>query len=269
MEIPNTRTILLETDLLESDSLDRNVSVDFYLPTGVANPAEMSLLLINDGQDLERLDLKSILEDLYDQERIHPILAVGIHAGPDRRLEYGTAGETDYKGRGSKSTAYSDFIFSCLLPHIRHKFNVPKFREKAFAGFSLGALSALDIVWSHPDEFTKTGVFSGSLWWRKKDKHDPEYSDIKDRIMHNRIRNGKYHSWLKFFFECGGADEGEDRNKNGIIDSIDDTLDLIDELKAKGYQNDQIHYWLIEDGRHDIATWALAMPEFLLWGWEK
>ena len=95
------------------------------------------------------------------------------------------------------------------------------------------------------------------------------YSDANDRIMHQRIRKGSYYPWLRFFFECGGADEGKIDNKNGIIDSIDDTLDLIAELKLRGYQDDQIHYWLIEDGKHDIATWARAMPEFLLWGWEK
>jgi len=39
---------------------------------------------------------------------------------------------------------------------------------------------------------------------------------------------------LKFFFECGTADETEDRNGNGIIDSIDDTKDLISALINKG-----------------------------------
>jgi enterochelin esterase-like enzyme len=269
MEIPKTRTILFESDEIDSESLEREVLVDFYLPTGVAHPASMSLLLINDGQDLEKMDLKSILDDLYEQNLIHPVLCVGIHAGADRKLEYGTAGELDYKGRGSKAKAYTEFIFSELLPYIRKKFNVPAFRDKSFAGFSLGALSALDIVWNHPNEFSRCGVFSGSLWWRNRDKTDPDYSDQTDRIMHQQINKGGYYPWLKFFFECGGADEGEDRNNNGVIDSIDDTLDLVAALKSKGYGEEQIRYWLIEVGKHDVATWGRAMPEFLLWGWEK
>jgi enterochelin esterase-like enzyme len=86
--------------------------------------------------------------------------------------------------------------------------------------------------------------------------------------MHRLIRNGRYYPGLKFFFECGAADEGEDRNNNGVIDSIDDTLDLIKELTEKGYKTDKdIHYLQIEDGKHDVATWARAMPEFLKWGW--
>jgi len=269
MEIPKTRTILFESDEIESESLERNVMVDFYLPTGVIHPSTMSLLLINDGQDLLKMDFKSILDELYDQDLVHPILSVGIHAGADRRLEYGTAGWLDYKGRGSKAKAYTEFIFSSLLPHIREKFNVPEFRDKSFAGFSLGALSALDIVWNHAGEFSRCGVFSGSLWWRTKDKTDPDYKDESDRIMHQQIMHGNYYPWLNFFFECGGEDEGEDRNNNGVIDSIDDTLDLISALNEKGYGDDQIRYWLIEDGKHDLATWARAIPEFLLWGWQK
>ena len=59
-----------------------------------------------------------------------------------------------------------------------------------------------------------------------------------------------------------------DRNKNGIIDSVDDTLDLIKELTAKGYNaNKDIYYVEMKDGRHDITTWAQVMPEFLKWGW--
>ncbi len=63
-------------------------------------------------------------------------------------------------------------------------------------------------------------------------------------------------------------DETEDRNNNGIIDSIDDTLGLIEELKNKGYKlPDDIQYLELKEGRHDVKTWAKAMPAFLQWGW--
>ncbi|MEO8416960.1 MAG: esterase, partial [Ginsengibacter sp.] len=74
--------------------------------------------------------------------------------------------------------------------------------------------------------------------------------------------------WLKFFFETGTLDETADRNNNGIIDSIDDTLSLIEELVTKGYNpSGDIRYLEIKDGRHDVATWGRAFPEFLKWGW--
>ena len=60
-------------------------------------------------------------------------------------------------------------------------------REKAFAGFSLGGLMALDIVWKHPNQFSKAGIFSGSLWWRSIDQTEEEYDDDKHRIMQQPV----------------------------------------------------------------------------------
>jgi esterase/lipase superfamily enzyme len=183
-------------------------------------------------------------------------------------MEYGVAAEKDYNGRGAKAGLYVQFIFEELLPFIHKTYAVKSFKEKAFAGFSLGALSALDIVWNHPKEFAKVGSFSGSFWWRNKSYKDG-YTDAKNRIMHNQIKKGNYYPWLKFFFECGALDEIQDRNHNGIIDSIDDTLDLIKELKRKGYGDNSIKYLELEYGKHDVPTWANAFPYFLKWGWGK
>ena len=88
--------------------------------------------------------------------------------------------------------------------------------------------------------------------------------------MHRQIREEGFYPWLRFFFECGAADEEYDRNNNGVIDSIDDTLDLINELVAKGYDPfKDICFVLLEDGKHDVETWARALPDFLQWGWGK
>ena len=55
---------------------------------------------------------------------------------------------------------------------------------------------------------------------------------------------------MKFYFECGTEDETEDRNGNGIIDSIDDTKDLINTLTEKGYNpHSDIHYHEISRGQ--------------------
>jgi hypothetical protein len=86
--------------------------------------------------------------------------------------------------------------------------------------------------------------------------------------MQQQIRHDEFKPGLKFFFQCGNKDETRDRNENGIIDSVEDTLDVIKELMAKGYDpNHDIFYMEMKDGHHDIATWGRAMPEFLKWGW--
>lgn len=269
MQGTNVSGILVENASIESAFLDREVRVDFYLPKTVIDPSQMSLLLINDGQDMQRLGLESILSELYaSHDSISPLLCVAIHCGPDRKMEYGVAGSPDFKGRGVRAGAYTSFIFEELLPFLRSTYALPSFKEKAFAGFSLGGLMALDIVWNHPAEFSRVGVFSGSLWWRNIDQEDEDYDDEKHRIIHQQVKNGKYAPWLKFFFQCGNMDETKDRNENGIIDSIDDTQDLMKELIKKGYRMDHdIEYLEMPDGRHDVETWGRAMPEFLRWGW--
>jgi enterochelin esterase-like enzyme len=262
-------SVVINNHTVKSDFLKRDVKVDCYLNNTLSTFDNLNLLLVNDGQDLVTMKFGDILDELYDANEIAPLMVVSMHCSADRRNEYGTAKILDYKGRGAKAALYTQFVFGELLPFIRKKYSITSFKDKSFAGFSLGGLCALDVVWNHPHEFTKTGVFSGSLWWRDKDQADPLFNEETDRIMHRQIKEGSYSPWLKFFFEVGTLDETADRNNNGIIDSIDDTLALVKELENKGYHQKDIQFLQIADGRHDVATWAKAFPAFLKWGWGK
>lgn len=267
MELQNRAGMITESTELQSEFLERPVKLDFYLPRTNASP-EVSLLLINDGQDLVTMGFSHLLEALYSKETIRPLLCVGIHCGDDRRNEYGMMSSLDYKGRGAKASFYSRFIFEELLPYIYSRYPSFSIVQRGFAGFSLGALSALDLVWNNPGVFQTVGVFSGSLWWRSKDRNEKDFNESTDRLMHRQIRNGKYYPGLKFFFQCGEQDEAEDRNRNGVIDSIDDTLDVMRELLGKGYlEGKDFRYLQLEDGRHDVPTWARAFPVFLEWAY--
>lgn len=265
MRIKGLSNLMVEQKTIASTFLERHVIIDCYLPKNRLSPSDLSLLLINDGQDLEEMHFASMLNQMLEANEITPVVCVGIHAGKDRRNEYGTAKILDYQGLGAKAQAYNQFVLQELLPFIHIQYGIEQFRQKAYAGFSLGGLTAIDMVWNYPAVFSIAGVFSGSLWWRTKSL-DGDYNDDTDRIMHQQIRNGKYHPGLRFYFTTGSLDETADRNNNGIIDSIDDTLDLIKELKKLGYDSEyEVKYINYEDGRHDIKTWGKAMPGFLLW----
>lgn len=259
-------TIVIDKKTIYSDFLERDVTVDVYLPKGLSQYENLSLLLINDGQDLPKMPFSDILDNLYSENLIEPLICVAVYCGPERAMEYGTQFSADYKGRGAKAGLYRKFVFDELLPFIKSAYSIQSFKEKSFAGFSLGGLTALDLVWNDAHEFIKAGVFSGSLWWRRKG-YDEGYEDDKDRLMHLQVKKDAAKPWLRFFIQTSLLDETADRNNNGIIDSIDDAIDLIAALKEKGYRDDQIKYVELEDGAHNVETWGRVFPDFLKWGW--
>jgi iron(III)-enterobactin esterase len=267
MHVKELPALRVEQKAIASTFLKRYVIIDCYVPSNFSSPNSLSLLLINDGQDLEDMCFSKLLNQLLESNQMSSLLCVGIHAGKHRRNEYGTAKVLDYEGRGATAAAYNQFILEELLPFIHSQYGIEQFKKKAFAGFSLGGLTAIDMTWHYPHIFSIAGVFSGSLWWRTKSLDD-DYNDDTDRIMHQQIRNGKYQPGLRFYFTTGSMDEIADRNNNGIIDSIDDTQDLMKELRNLGYSSEyELKYINYEDGRHDVQTWGRAMPGFLLWGW--
>ena len=114
MPMEKSNCIEVENYVLSSFNLKRDVLIDFYIPPDIQYQ-HVSLLLINDGQDLVTMNFSNILDELYISQQVKPLLCVGIHCGSDRRNEYATAGRLDYKGRGTKAAAYTKFIFEELL----------------------------------------------------------------------------------------------------------------------------------------------------------
>ncbi len=253
-----------------SAHLGREVRVDVFLPPQYYDRSgkQYPVLFFNDGQDMEMTGMADTLQRLYGAAQLRHLVVIAVHAG-DRIQEYGTAGRPDYKNRGSKAAAYNRFLLEELLPALRKRYRLSeKPEDAAFAGFSLGGLSAFDIAWNHPQHFSKIGVFSGALWWRHT-AFSPQDPD-EHRIMHEVVRESQKRAGMRFWFQCGTNDETDDRNGNGIIDSIDDTLDLMKALEEKGYRDGRdITYVEVQGGEHNHQTWAKVLPDFLQWAFGK
>ena len=233
---------------LHSNYLTRLVDLDVYLPPGYTKDGCYPLLLMNDGQDLPRMGMEQLLVDWYGASNNRlPFLMAGIYAGPDRMREYGVAAQPDYMGRGDLAGVYSLFVLNELIPFLRSRYSITgEVTQVWMAGFSLGALSALDLVWSHPGTFGGAGVFSGALWWRSK-----AFSAVEpdaNRIMHDQIKlkAGEGTSFQRFWWMAGTEEETDDRNKNGIIDVIDDTLDCIQAMESMGVPKEHLRYLQVE-----------------------
>lgn len=261
-------SVIHQSITTRSVALRREVKLEFFLPKNFLSFKSLHLLILNDGQDCEILRIKESLERLLVTDSIYPTVVVAVH--PSERVEeYGTAGVLDYKKRGKKSLAYQKFITEELIPFVSSTTKVMNFASTGIAGFSLGALSALNTAWNHHQKFHLVGAFSGAFWWRSVDL-GKNYKEDQHRIIHKLIKESTQKPVMRFWFEAGTNDEKVDRNKNGVIDAIDDTLDLIKILEEKGYTlNEELKYVEVKNGEHNYRTWSSIFPEFLRWAFGK
>jgi predicted alpha/beta superfamily hydrolase len=252
-------------DTLNSKHLQRDVKLHILHTPPPSDRSLFNLLILNDGQDMEKLRVKETLDSLYKAGKILPLVIIGVEAG-DRMQEYGVTDKPDYLNRGSKATLYDAFINNELYPYAKKESGVRKFQSLVIAGCSMGGLSAFDIAWNHPDKFSKVGVFSGSFWWRDKASEDSSYSDEKNRIMYSKLKASRKKPGLQYWFYAGAMEEKGDRDKDSIIDVIDDTKDIISLLKKKNVvAAEGIVYKESPTGTHDYGSWSEVFPDFLVW----
>jgi enterochelin esterase-like enzyme len=269
--ISSCRRIRIEQheDELNSRQLSRRVKLEVIKNPVKADKSILNLLILNDGQDLKKLRVVEIVDSLDKKRSLLPLVIVAVHAG-DRMQEYGVSGQPDYLGRGSKAGYFDSFIIDELLPYAEKLYGVRKFNSVAIAGCSLGGLSAFDIAWNHPDKINKVGVFSGSFWWRDKAVEDSSYSDDRNRIMYAKLKASVKRPALQYWFYAGAAEEISDRDKDGIIDVIDDTRDIIAVIRQKNIAAEGgIVYKEAKEGKHDYPWWSTAFPAFLVWAFGK
>jgi enterochelin esterase-like enzyme len=263
---PRRATVAVRRDeSLFSIWLGRVVRLDVVLPPGFDAAAAQSypVLYLNDGQDLQRLRLPATLNYLYKRRAVRPFVLVAVHAA-DRLQEYGVAARPDYLGRGNRAGHYTEFMLKELLPYVQAHYHASVDpAEAVVAGMSLGGLTAFDLAWHHPEVFQRAGSFSGSFWWRGRGLHDG-YTDA-DRLMHSLVSARSPQPGQQYWLQTGTDDETSDRNNNGIIDSIDDTLDLMATLAQQGLPTEAVRYVEVPGGHHHQDTWGGIMPDFLRW----
>lgn len=232
-------------------------------------PAELTaatpVLVALDGQNMERWQLPEALAGLAAQGRAVP-LVVAIASGNDRIEEYGLAGRPDYAGRGKLAADFQDFVTGVVLPVVRTKYGVEAAPARTgILGSSLGGLAAFDLAWRHPEVFGSAGIFSGSFWWRAED--GPAAVRQASRLAHRLVRESPRRAGTqRLWFSVGSAEEKDDRDGNGVIDAVQDTTELLDEMEKQGWRRgEDCHYLLVEGGEHNEAAWAQVLPGFLEW----
>ena len=83
-----------QDDELYSRHLQRKVKLTIINTPVPGDKSELNLLLLNDGQELEKSRIREITDSLYKAKAIKPLVIVAIHTN-DRMQEYGVAGKPD------------------------------------------------------------------------------------------------------------------------------------------------------------------------------
>jgi enterochelin esterase-like enzyme len=247
-----------------SPQLGNRRTITVYLPPSYTHDHEHPLLLAHDGQEMGAWNLAGALAQHHAAGLRTPVVAA-IPASPDRFNEYGTAGQLNVDGLGARATEFEAFVTDTVLPRLRKRYQVARRpAQVGVMGASLGGLSAFDLAWRRPDLFGTAGLFSGSFWWRSSNASVAEQQG--SRIVHQRVRDTATKPALRLWFQAGTQDEQADRDGNGVIDAIQDTTELVDELVAKSFERGRdVAYQETAGGQHHPATWARELPEFLRW----
>ena len=88
--------------------------------------------------------------------------------------------------------------------------------------------------------------------------------------MISKIRSSRKKPHLQYWFYAGNKEETGDRDKDGIIDVVDDTKDLINLVKSKNVCSPgDIVYTEDPNGIHDFSSWSHWFGNFLLWAFSK
>ncbi len=228
----------IEQGSLQSAALKTERRFSVYVPPGGVKPG-LPLLIVFDGPVYQRtVRVPVMLDNLIADGRIKPVAAVFV-SQINRMVEL------------EPNEAFTQFITSELLPHVRQKYNTSSDPARnVVMGSSHGGLAANALAIARPDLFGGVISQSASLWWRPPNDTAPEYfARLIARAPKKPIR---------FYLEVGSFEI--DRTRGGQPGQVDVSRHFRDVLVAKGYDVTYSEY----PGGHEYQSWRITTPAALL-----
>ncbi len=225
-----------------------------YLPEAYLTYPEQCfpVLILHDGQNLFDGNLSYVKNSTWrvgssaDNEmeagRVQPLIIVGVaNTGVERMKEYTPT--ADGRLGGGKGRQYARLLVEELLPMLARDYRVLEGPENTgIAGSSLGGLISLSIALRFPNQFSRVGALSPSIWW-------------DNRVLLKDVRSLQEKLPLRIWLDMGMA-EG--------LPHVRDADLLAHLLEAKGWrERDDLTYRRIPGGVHSEVAWAARFPEML------
>lgn len=161
----STRGSLEKDILLNSKSLGYQITYNVYTPNGYNPSKKYPVIYVTDGYEYlhERLgNMHTILDNLIDQKKIEPIIAVFIdNREPANRSNNRRMQEL------AMNTRYLDFFSDEFVPHIESKYPVSTDpAQRAILGTSLGGLTSAYFAFTKPGVFGMAGIQSPAFMFK-------------------------------------------------------------------------------------------------------
>ncbi len=166
-----------------SPQLGEEMEVDVWVPEGIDSLSDLPVLYMHDGQNLfdasttwngQSWEMDRTAGRLIAEGEIEPIMIVGIHSDPQRRVSQ-LMPEDAVKGAGLEDlirevkldgdsvmgNEYAAFVVETLKPMIDSNYRTkPDRANTAVMGSSMGGLMSLYLISQYPETFGKAGCLS-------------------------------------------------------------------------------------------------------------
>jgi enterochelin esterase-like enzyme len=221
-----------------------------------SSAARYPVLYLNDGQNLfdpatafagVHWQVGETAARLISQEKIPPLIIVGIDNTRNRIREYIPYRSTDPRVFFVKGKYYPDFLRYEVLPLIEGYYSVLKGPENTgLGGSSLGGLITLYTQIAAPGVFGRLLVESPSLF-------------VANRKILEESR--RFRAWPDRTYLGVGTRETGDPQKDAKI--VADVRELESILREAGLNEHHLRVRVDEGATHSEAAWAARFPEAL------
>ena len=223
---------------LPSAALSGKRSIDVYATPGFQPQAGITpvLLLFDGDESRDLLQVPVILDNLFAEQRIEPMLAVFLIQPYERR-------ESDL----GCSSATNRYLVDELLPWLRKEYKIRTAPEQTVAaGASLGGLAAAYAALHSPGDIARVLSQSGAFWWGKTDsEHEWLTSEVRSSPRVN----------VKFYLDVGLME-----TKGETISQLQTNRRLNALLRLQGYSVIYREF----NGIHGFPCWRAGFADALL-----
>ena len=242
---------IIDLGLINSPQLHNSRRVTVLVPPSYAHDSRRRypVIYMHDGQNLFDPATSAYGVDWGFGRTMHRMahetgleaIVVGVDSvitDPDTREE-----EYDYACKGAD---YAKFLIETLKPMIDSIFRTHPDRASTFTGgASMGATIAVDLVWAHPEVFSKALAFSLPV-----SVHANSVIQLVNTLPKPRQP-------IQIYVDHGGVGEDVDY-KQGVVD-------FVAAVKNQGITNQQIVYAEFPYHDHTEADWGRRLEWPLKW----